>query len=129
MVQTRAGSSVDIYSYLDTVTEYYSFLKFDRVIEKTAEKFSNKDNQGNLGLINSELEEIKGVMDKNLKKLYKRGQDIYEMKDVASEVYDMSQNLNSKATQVKRKMMLRKYMFFGLVGLLVLMVILWKIFL
>lgn len=100
-------------------------MKFERTIEKTVAKFSKTN--GNLGLINSELADIKSTMNDNLEKLYGRSKDISEMRDVASEVLNMSANLNRRALQTKRDLMFRKYLFAGVVVSLVLLVVLWKL--
>ena len=100
-------------------------MKFDRVIGKTVKKFT-KGNP-NLGLINSELTEIKSAMNNNLEKLYGRGKEISEMRDVASEVLNMSENLSRRATQTKRELMFRKYLFIGVVTAVILLIILWKL--
>ena len=100
-------------------------MKFDRTIEKTVLRFS-KGNQ-KLGLINSELTDIKGTMNKNLEKLYGRGKAISEMRDVASEVLEMSATLSDRATKTKRELMFRKYLFFGVIAAVILLIILWKL--
>lgn len=100
-------------------------MKFDRTIEKTVLRYT-KGNK-NLGLINSELTDIKGTMNKNLEKLYGRGKAISEMRDVASEILDMSDSLSKHATKTKRELMFRKYLFFGVIAVIVLLIVLWKL--
>lgn len=124
-MRNQIGSSKDLYSHLETVTEHYTFMKFERVIEKTVARFSKAND--NLGLINSELADIKSTMNDNLEKLYGRTKAISEMRDVASEVLNMSSTLNRRALQTKRDLMFRKYLFVGIVAALVLLVLLWKL--
>jgi D-serine dehydratase len=100
-------------------------MKFDRVIERTVQRYTKTN--PNLGLINSELTEIKGAMNKNLEKLYGRGKAISEMREVASEVLEISGTLSKRATQTKRELMFRKYLFFGIICAVVLLIILWKL--
>ena len=123
-MQTQIGSSKDLYSHLETATEHYPFMKFDRTLDRLVQKYTKSN--PNLGLINSELTEIKGAMNKNLGKLYGRGKAISEMRDVASEVLEISGALSKRATQTKRELMFRKYLFFGVIAVVVLVIILWK---
>lgn len=120
---------MDLYSYLETVTEHYSFIKFDRQISKLASKFSESEGDSTLDQINSDLLEIKGVMDDNMKKLYDRGAGMAQMQANASDVLNMSVRLRKKAEKTRRDMMIRKYAFFAVIGLLVFVVLVWKIFL
>lgn len=124
-MRNQIGWDKDLYSHLETVTDNYSLMKFDRTIGKTVQRFSKAP--GNLGLINSELADIKSSMNDNLEKLYGRGKAISEMRDVASEVLNMSANLNRRALKTKRELLFRKYLFAGLVAALVLLVLLWKL--
>lgn len=128
-MRRQAGSGVDLYSYLETVTEHYSFIKFDRQISKLAAKFSESEGESTLDQINSDLLEIKGVMDDNMKKLYDRGAGMAQMQANASDVLNMSVRLRKKAEKTRRDMMIRKYAFFAVIGLLVFVVLVWKIFL
>lgn len=128
-MRRQAGSGVDLYSYLETVTEHYSFIKFDRQISKLASKFSESEGDSTLDQINSDLLEIKGVMDDNMKKLYDRGAGMAQMQANASDVLNMSVRLRKKAEKTRRDMMIRKYAFFAVIGLLVFVVLVWKIFL
>ena len=122
---------MDIHSFLDTAEDYYSFMKFDRTISKIASVFTPKTvaNSSKLGMINDELDQIQDNMKQNLKAVYLRGNELNEMKDTASEVLNMSSSLKLKATQTKRDLMMRKYLLFGVVGAIVLLIILAKLFL
>ena len=94
-----------------------------------AKEFSSSEGESTLEKINSDLLEIKGVMDQNMKKLYDRGAGIAEMQESASDVLNMSVRLRKKAEKTRRDMMIRKYAFFAVIALVVFLVIVWKLFL
>lgn len=82
----------------------------------------------NLSRINSDLFEIKGIMDKNLVSLLERGSRLTDIGEQASALKLNSERMLKEAEVTKRKLLMRKYLVYGAAAaIFVLIFMLWKL--
>ena len=81
----------------------------------------------NLSRINSDLFEIKGILDKNLTLLLNRETKLADISDQASALRLSSQQMLKQAEQTRWKLQMRKYLFFVFVALIFILLMAWKL--
>ena len=92
-----------------------------------AKNYANVRSDENLGRINSDLYEIKGILDKNLTLLLNRETKLGEISDQASALKLSSEKMLKSAEQTKLKLRMRKYLFLVFVALLLVLILAWKL--
>ncbi len=99
----------------------------DKTIAKVVKGYADVRSDENLSRINSDLFEIKGIMDKNLVSLLERGTKLNEIGEQASALKLNSERMLKEAEITKRKLMMRKYLMYAVAfGVFVLLFLLWK---
>lgn len=89
-------------SRIHTVARPYSFIEFDKTIQKTKKQYldtrlANKtNNKGNLNRLNTELQEVQKIMVQNIDDVLQRG-------DALQSLNDRAQNLNLISDKYKKK--------------------------
>ena len=78
----------------------------------------NVQSDENLNKINSDLYEIKGILDKNLNLLLDRENKLEDLRTQANVLKISSEKMLKSAEQTRRKMQLTKYLFYFFVLLI-----------
>ncbi|ODV94411.1 hypothetical protein PACTADRAFT_18113 [Pachysolen tannophilus NRRL Y-2460] len=106
----------------------YQFLSFDSFMSKTKKIYQDSRAQSNLDKLNSELEDVKKVMNKNIEDLLYRGDSLDSMSDLSFKLRDETKKYRKAAQRINFEALLRQYAPVAFVSLMFVFLI-WYIFL
>ena len=115
-------------SKLMSIDEPYAFIRFDRQIKIIIQTYKDTGSDENMKKMQSDLYNIYNTMNQSLELLIDKGNSLNKMSDTAHDINDSAIKFKNKAEDVKRQLMFRKYMLWGILGALVVLFIFLKFF-
>jgi vesicle transport protein SEC22 len=94
---------------LETVTRPYAFVKFDTFISKTRRVFQDTRSQRNLSLLSKDLQEVSAIMTRNIAEVLGQGEQLDSMSKMSSALASESRAYATRAADLRRQALLRKY--------------------
>ena len=115
VIGERFGSaSVSLRSKLMSIEEPYAFIRFDRQIKKIIQTYKDVSSEENMKKMQSDLYNIYNTMNQSLELLIDKGNTLHKMSDTAQDINESAIKFKNKAEDVKRQLMFRKYMLWGI---------------
>jgi len=110
---------------LESVTRPYAFVKFDTFISKTRRVFQDTRSQRNLSLLSADLQEVSAIMTRNIAEVLGQGEQLDAMAKMSSALASESKRYATRAADLRRQALLRKYVpAAAVVGVVVLVLVL-----
>ncbi|GBF94460.1 hypothetical protein Rsub_06994 [Raphidocelis subcapitata] len=126
-LEELAGEFSRLYGgQVDVVTRPYAFIKFDTFIQKTKKLFQDSRSARNLAKINDDLAEVHTIMTRNIAEVLGQGEQLDSMTKLSSTLAAESKSYASRAKDLRRQALIRKYLPFAVVGGVVLLVLLFR---
>eukprot|EP00933_Yihiella_yeosuensis_P037613 TRINITY_DN31603_c0_g1_i1.p1 TRINITY_DN31603_c0_g1~~TRINITY_DN31603_c0_g1_i1.p1 ORF type:complete len:225 (+),score=50.28 TRINITY_DN31603_c0_g1_i1:136-810(+) len=120
--------SVDYRSHIECIEKPYFFIKFDRQITKKKAEYRDPKSSKALGKLNENLQEVSSIMRQNIDEILKRGENLESVGRKASDLRDSSKQFKNMSGKLSWQTMVQKYGIPALIGLMVLLVICFKMF-
>jgi vesicle transport protein SEC22 len=111
-----SGAGVDYRSRVETIERAYSFIKFDRVIQRKRQEYRDPSSTRSMQRLNDSLTEVSSIMRKNIDDILQRGDNLEEVGRKATQLKGASKDFSGMAKQLNLQAMLQKY---GIVGIVV----------
>ncbi|GAX83571.1 hypothetical protein CEUSTIGMA_g10996.t1 [Chlamydomonas eustigma] len=108
---------------VETVTRPYAFIKFDTFIQKTKKLYLDTRTQRNLSKLTDELSEVHSIMTRNIQEVLGQGAQLDNMSKLSSTLASESKQYSSKAKDLHRQALIRKYVPLAVVICVVLLVL------
>eukprot|EP00798_Chlamydomonas_sp_ICE-L_P020407 gene20407-27187_t len=108
---------------VDSVTRPYAFIKFDTFIQKTKKLYMDTRTQRNLAKLSEDLSEVHSIMTRNIQEVLGQGEKLDSMSKMSSTLASESKKYSSKAKDLHRQALFKKYVPLGVVCLVVLLVL------
>ncbi|KXZ49507.1 SEC22 protein [Gonium pectorale] len=107
-----------------TVSRPYAFIKFDTFIQKTKKLYLDTRTQRNLSKLNDDLAEVHSIMTRNIQEVLGQGEKLDSMAKMSSTLSAESRQYASRAKDLHRQALIRKYVPLAVV-VVVVMLLLW----
>merc|ERR1719345_239739 len=120
--------SVDYRSHIETIEKPYYFIKFDRQITKKKAEYKDPSSSKALNRLNENLTEVSGIMRQNIDEILHRGDNLDTISDKARDLRDTSKQFKDTTRMLSFMTALQKYGVPAVIGLVVLLVIWFKVF-
>eukprot|EP00195_Chlamydomonas_chlamydogama_P017028 CAMPEP_0202895050 /NCGR_PEP_ID=MMETSP1392-20130828/4330_1 /ASSEMBLY_ACC=CAM_ASM_000868 /TAXON_ID=225041 /ORGANISM="Chlamydomonas chlamydogama, Strain SAG 11-48b" /LENGTH=211 /DNA_ID=CAMNT_0049579935 /DNA_START=278 /DNA_END=910 /DNA_ORIENTATION=+ len=108
---------------VDTVARPYAFIKFDTFIQKTKKLYMDTRTQRNLAKLNEDLSEVHSIMTRNIAEVLGQGEKLDNMTKMSSALASESKQYSSRARDLHRQALIRKYVPLAIVVVVVLLVL------
>lgn len=95
---------------VETVARPYAFIKFDTFIQKTKRLYLDTRTQRNLNKMNEELAEVQQIMTRNIQEVLGQGERLDHVSKMSSNLSMESKKYASKARDLSRQALIRKYL-------------------
>mmetsp|Transcript_22031 Transcript_22031/g.61143 ORF Transcript_22031/g.61143 Transcript_22031/m.61143 type:complete len:218 (+) Transcript_22031:471-1124(+) len=111
---------------VETVARPYAFIKFDTFIQKTRKLYLDTRTQRNLSKLSEDIAEVHQIMTRNIQEVLGQGERLDCMTKMSSELSSASRGYQSKAKDMYRQALIRKYMPLAVIGGVVLVVLFFR---
>ncbi|KAG7698910.1 hypothetical protein KL930_002302 [Ogataea haglerorum] len=101
----------------------YQFIQFDSFISKTKKIYGDSRAQSNLDQLNTELVDVKKIMNKNIEDLLYRGDSLDKLQDLSANLKNQSQKYKKYAEKINFQLLLKQYAPVVLISLFILFII------
>mmetsp|Transcript_30683 Transcript_30683/g.78391 ORF Transcript_30683/g.78391 Transcript_30683/m.78391 type:complete len:220 (-) Transcript_30683:255-914(-) len=123
-LEELAGEFGRLYgSQVDSVQRPYAFIKFDTFIQKTKKLYMDTRTQRNLAMLNQDLSEVHSIMTRNIQEVLGQGEKLDNMTKLSSTLAAESKQYASKAKDLHRQALMRKYVPLAVIVVVVLLVL------
>ncbi|EMC96521.1 hypothetical protein BAUCODRAFT_108240 [Baudoinia panamericana UAMH 10762] len=112
--------------YLSPQLRPYQYSEFERFIERTKKTYQDSRATDNLSRLNDELKDVTQVMTKNIEDLLYRGDSLEKMGDMSSRLREDSAKYKRAAVRINWELLLKQYGPFGALGLVILILLVWR---
>ncbi|GIL73937.1 hypothetical protein Vretimale_5117 [Volvox reticuliferus] len=92
-----------------SVSRPYAFIKFDTFIQKTKKLYLDTRTQRNLSKLNDDLAEVHSIMTRNIQEVLGQGEKLDSMAKMSSTLAAESKQYASRAKDLHRQALIRKY--------------------
>ncbi|KAG2483484.1 hypothetical protein HYH03_017666 [Edaphochlamys debaryana] len=92
-----------------TVSRPYAFIKFDTFIQKTKKLYMDTRTQRNMSKLNEDLAEVHTIMTRNIQEVLGQGEKLDNMAKMSSTLAAESKQYSSRAKDLHRQALMRKY--------------------
>ncbi|GLC45562.1 SNAP receptor [Pleodorina starrii] len=92
-----------------TVSRPYAFIKFDTFIQKTKKLYLDTRTQRNMSKLNDDLAEVHSIMTRNIQEVLGQGEKLDSMAKMSSTLAAESKQYSSRAKDLHRQALIRKY--------------------
>lgn len=124
-LEELASEFMNLYgSQVDAITRPYAFIKFDTFIQKTKKLYLDTRTQRNLAKLTDELGEVHSIMTRNIQEVLGQGEKLDNMSMMSSALAAESKQYSSRAKDLHRQALIRKYVPLAVV-VFVLLLVLW----
>lgn len=120
--------SVSYYSKLETISRANYFIKFEKFIKKKRAEYLDQDSMTNVDRLNKEISDVHQIMAENINLIIDRERSIKSINSLSENIKDDSGKFKKKAYETRIKMMIQKYSILIAVGLILLLIIIFKIY-
>lgn len=90
-------------------TRPYAFVSFDNYMQKTKKLYQDERAQTNMDRLNTELEDVKTVLHKNIEDLLYRGDSLDKMSDISSSIRMESSKYRKAARKINIDLLIKQY--------------------
>ncbi|GMM28732.1 SNAP receptor [Martiniozyma asiatica (nom. inval.)] len=111
----------------DVTPTPYQFMSFESFLSKTAPLFNDARGISKMNGLQTQLNEVKGIMNQNISDLLNRGEDLNGLRELSGSLKLQTQKYKKLAVKINWDLMVRKYAGYALVGL-VLAWLFWSFF-
>ncbi len=101
----------------------YQFMQFDSFLSKTKKIYSDSRVQSNLDRMNSDLSDVKLIMNKNIENMLYRGDSLDKLQDLSQNLRLQSKKYRKYAHRINLKLLIKQYMPVVIVALLILFIL------
>jgi len=101
----------------------YAFIKFDTFIQKTKKLYMDTRTQRNMSKLNDDLSEVHSIMTRSIQEVLGQGEKLDNMSKMSRSLADDAKKYSSKAKDLHRQALMRKYVPLAAVIFLVLLVL------
>lgn len=115
-------------SQVDAAARPYAFIKFDTFIQKTKKLYLDTRTQRNMTKLNSEIAEVHQIMTRNIAEVLEHGERLDRMTQMSDALSHESKAYSNRARDLQRQALIRKYMPLAVVGGIVLLLLLFRMF-
>merc|ERR1719160_569610 len=122
------SGSVDYRSHIETIEKPYYFIKFDRQITKKKAEYRDPNSSKALSRLNENLTEVSSIMRQNIDEILQRGDSLDSISDKARDLRDTSKQFKDTTRMLSFMTALQKYGVPAVIGLVILLVIWFKVF-
>ncbi|KAK9823230.1 hypothetical protein WJX72_001198 [[Myrmecia] bisecta] len=97
-------------SQIDTVARPYAFIKFDTFIQKTKKLYLDTRTQRNIAKLSEDISEVHQIMTRNIQEVLGQGERLDRMSQMSSALTAESKQYATRAKDLYRQALIRKYM-------------------
>ncbi|CAL5225171.1 g7952 [Coccomyxa viridis] len=101
----------------------YAFVKFDTFISKTKKLYMDTRTQRNMAKLSEDISEVHSIMTRNIADVLGQGERLDKMSQMSAALTSQSKQYASKARDLHRQALIRKYMPIGVIALIFLFVL------
>ncbi|QPG75811.1 hypothetical protein FOA43_003173 [Brettanomyces nanus] len=101
----------------------YQFMQFDSFLGKTKKIYSDSRVQSNLDKLNSDLSDVKMIMNKNIEDILYRGDSLDKLQDLSQNLKAESKKYRRYAEKINFRLLLKQYAPVAMVALIVLFIL------
>jgi len=94
---------------IETAARPYAFIKFDTFIQRTKKLYLDTRTQRNISKLNEDLTEVHSIMTKNIQDVLGQGEKLDKMSALSAELTNESMRYASRAKELYRQALIRKY--------------------
>lgn len=110
-------------SQIDTVTRPYACIKFDTFIQKTKKLYLDTRTQRNIERLNADLAEVHSIMTKNIQDVLGQGERLDRMTEMSNMLSQDAKQLAVKAKGLYHQALVKKYLPWVVVCVVLLLVL------
>ena len=122
------GTNVDYRSHIDTITKPYSFITFDRVIQRKRQEFKDPNSNQAMSKVTEGLAEVNTIMRQSLEEMLRRGEALEDVGRRADDLKEASKKFSKQARFLNLQAMLRKYGILATIVFIFLFIVWWRFF-
>lgn len=122
------SGGVNYQSCIETIEKPYYFIKFDRQITKKKVEYRDPSSTKSLNRLNENLTEVSSIMRQNIDEILQRGDNLDTISDKARNLRDTSKQFKDTTRMLSFMTALQKYGVPIVIGLVVLLIIWFKVF-
>lgn len=101
----------------------YQFMTFETFISKTKKIYSDsRAKNGTLNDINSQLQDVKNIMNKNINDLLNRGEELNNLQDLSNSLKEQSVKYRKYAKKINWDLLVKQYAPLGIVAIIILLI-------
>jgi len=120
--------SVDYRSQIETIQKPYSFITFDRTVQKKRAEFRDPNSTSAISKLNEGLAEVNTIVRKSLEDIIARGDALEDVSSRANTLKDEAKRFSVNARHLNLQAMMRKYGITAFISFVILLIIYFKIF-
>eukprot|EP00928_Gymnodinium_smaydae_P091432 TRINITY_DN75141_c0_g1_i1.p2 TRINITY_DN75141_c0_g1~~TRINITY_DN75141_c0_g1_i1.p2 ORF type:complete len:225 (-),score=65.02 TRINITY_DN75141_c0_g1_i1:68-742(-) len=120
--------SVDYRSHIETIEKPYYFIKFDRQITKKKAEYRDPSSSKALSRLSENLTEVSSIMRQNIDEILQRGEALEDVGDKAAKLKVASKDFKGMTRMLSFQTMVQKFAVPIVIGLVVLLIIIFKFF-
>jgi len=115
---------------IETVARPYAFIKFDTVIQRTRKQYLDTRTQRNITRLSEDLVEVQSIMTRNIQDVLAQGERLDHMAQMSNTLTSESRRYASRAKDLSRQALIRKYAPWAIIAAAVLLVLLvrWRMY-
>lgn len=118
--------SVDYRSNIETIEKPYYFIKFDKVIQRHKQEYTDPKSHKSLVKLKQSLHDVTTIMRQNIDEIIQRGENLEVTSQRAANLREQSGKFVTLTKKLSFQAMLQKYAPLIAIVIVVLVVILWK---
>lgn len=119
--------SVSYYSKLETIDRANYFIKFEKTIKKIRLDYLDSSSESNVNRLNKEIKDVQEIMADNIKILFERESGLNNINKLSQIVTEKSDKFRKTAYETRIKMLLSKYSIFIAIGVIFILLVVFKI--
>ncbi|CAK0787971.1 hypothetical protein CVIRNUC_011193 [Coccomyxa viridis] len=108
---------------IQSVSRPYAFIKFDTYISKTKKLYLDTRTQRNMAKLSEDISEVHSIMTRNIADVLGQGERLDKMSQMSAALTSQSKQYATKARDLHRQALIRKYMPIGVIVLIFFFVI------
>ncbi|KAK9843547.1 hypothetical protein WJX81_008182 [Elliptochloris bilobata] len=100
---------------IESIARPYAFIKFDTFIQKTKKLYLDTRTQRNIAKLSEDLNEVHSIMTRNIAEVLGQGERLDRMSKASEALMSESKQYKTRARDLHRQALLRKYMPFAVI--------------
>ena len=127
-VEAESGQGRGYEGEVAAASHPYAFIKFDQTIQRKRREYSNPGTSDNMRRLKEELTDITNIMSQNIDDILQRGENLEDLGQRSRNLKNSSKIFEKQARWLRVCKELQQYALLGVVVLVVLLVLYWKLF-